>query len=150
MWYGRDVSYDYLRVFGFKCFVHIPKDERSKLDAKSKQCIFIGYGQDDFGYRCYDPVGKKLIRRRDVVFIEDQTIEDIDKVETSSSSSDGDLVDVDPIPMADGDTHESASQQEEQHEDDGESMNVDDRVDTNYDVVLPERSLERGEQLQLQ
>ena len=52
VWYGRDVSYDYLRVFGCKCFVHIPKDERSKLDAKSKECIFIGYGQDDFGYRC--------------------------------------------------------------------------------------------------
>ena len=112
----------------------------------NKLCIFVGYGQDDFGYRCYDPVGKKLIRSRDVVFIENQTIEDIDKVERSSSTSDGDLVDVDPIPMADGDIHESASQ----HEDVGESMNVDDRVDISYNVVLPETCLERGEQLPLQ
>ena len=44
-----------------------------------------------------DPVEKKLIRTRDVVFIEDQTIEDIDKVERSSSSSNNNLIDVDPI-----------------------------------------------------
>ncbi|KAK8548084.1 hypothetical protein V6N12_061007 [Hibiscus sabdariffa] len=37
------------------------KDERSKLDAKTHQCIFIGYGLDgEFGYRLYDPVQKKL------------------------------------------------------------------------------------------
>ena len=44
-----------------------------------------------------DPVEKKLIRTRDVVFIEYQTIEDIDKVERSSSSSNNNLIDVDPI-----------------------------------------------------
>ena len=66
--------------------------------------FFIGYGQDDFGYKCYDPLGKKLIRSRDVVLMENQTIEDIDKVERSSSSSNGDLVDVNPIPMADDDS----------------------------------------------
>jgi hypothetical protein len=51
--------------------MHIPKDERSKLDVKTRQCIFLGYGLDEFGYRLYDPVEKKLVRRRDVVFIED-------------------------------------------------------------------------------
>lgn len=43
--------------------------------------MFIGYGQDEFGYRFYDPVHKKLIRSRDVVFIEDQTIKDINKAD---------------------------------------------------------------------
>ncbi|KAA0051598.1 Retrovirus-related Pol polyprotein from transposon TNT 1-94 [Cucumis melo var. makuwa] len=38
-------------------FVHVPKDERSKLDAKTKPCVFLGYGQNEFGYRLYDPVG---------------------------------------------------------------------------------------------
>ena len=33
VWYGKDVSYDHLRVFGYKAFVHVPKDERSKLYA---------------------------------------------------------------------------------------------------------------------
>ena len=49
VWKGKDVSYNHLKVFGCKTFVHIPKDERSKLDRKSKQCIFFVYGRDDFG-----------------------------------------------------------------------------------------------------
>ena len=51
VWSGKDVSSGHLRVFGCKAFVHVPKDERSKLDVKTRQCIFIGYGQDEFGYR---------------------------------------------------------------------------------------------------
>nr|KYP48956.1 Retrovirus-related Pol polyprotein from transposon TNT 1-94 [Cajanus cajan] len=75
IWFGKNASYDHLRVFGCKAFVHIPRDERSKLDTKTRQCIFIGYGEDEFGYRFYDPVEKKLVRSRDVQFMEDQTIE---------------------------------------------------------------------------
>lgn len=64
----KDISFKHLRVFGCRAFVHIPKDETSKLDMKSKQCIFLGYGHEDFGYIFYDPVEKKLVRSRDVVF----------------------------------------------------------------------------------
>jgi len=74
IWFGKNVKYDHLRVFGCKVFVHVPKDERSKLDAKSRQCIFIGYDANEFGYRFYDPIEKKLVRSRDVKFMEDQTI----------------------------------------------------------------------------
>ena len=31
VWIGKDVSYSYLRVFGCRAFVHIPRDERSSL-----------------------------------------------------------------------------------------------------------------------
>lgn len=55
-WYGKEPSYNHLRVFGCKAFVHIPKDERSKLEVKTKQYVFVGYSQDEFGYRLYDPV----------------------------------------------------------------------------------------------
>nr|XP_016473832.1 PREDICTED: uncharacterized protein LOC107795672 [Nicotiana tabacum] len=48
VWFAKDVSYDHLRVFGCKACVHVPKDERSKLDVKTKLCIFIGYGQTSF------------------------------------------------------------------------------------------------------
>ena len=36
IWFGKNVKYDHLRVFGCKSFVHVLKDERSKLDAKSR------------------------------------------------------------------------------------------------------------------
>ena len=51
VWTWKDVSYDHLRVFGCKAFVHIPKDERSKLDGKAKPCIFLGYGHEEFEYK---------------------------------------------------------------------------------------------------
>lgn len=34
IWFGKNVKYDHLRVFGCKDFEHTPKDERSKLDVK--------------------------------------------------------------------------------------------------------------------
>lgn len=42
VWCDKDVSYDHLKVFGCKAFVHIPQDERSMLDSKTRQCIFLG------------------------------------------------------------------------------------------------------------
>ena len=41
--YGEKLKVEYLRVFGCAAYSHIPKDERSKLDAKARKCIFLGY-----------------------------------------------------------------------------------------------------------
>lgn len=41
-----------------------------KLDIKSKRCIFLGYGEDEFGYHLWDSITKKVIWSRDVVFNE--------------------------------------------------------------------------------
>ncbi|GJY76876.1 putative RNA-directed DNA polymerase [Tanacetum coccineum] len=99
VWSGKDVSYRHLRVFGCKASVHIPKDERSKLDVKGKPCVFLGYGQDEFGYRLYDPVQKKLVRSRDVVFEEDQTLKDVENAERETiPQHNDDLIDLDPVP----------------------------------------------------
>ena len=132
VWFDKDVSYDHLNVFGCKACVQVPKDERSKLNVKTKQCIFIGYVQDEFGYRFYDLVDKKLIRSRDVVFFEDQTIEDIDKTEKLDSYTDESLVDVDPIPIYDT----SSAHEGTQGNDNNESVEhiivpTDDVVDYN-------------------
>ena len=66
-------------MFGCKAFVHIPQYERLELDAKTRQCIFLGYGLDEFEYKLFNPIAKKVVRSCDVVFVEDQTIEDIVK-----------------------------------------------------------------------
>ena len=52
--------------------MHIPKDERHKLDSKCKKCILLGYGEKTKGYRLYDPVKKKVFYSRDVKFNEDE------------------------------------------------------------------------------
>ncbi|KAH0778754.1 hypothetical protein KY290_005181 [Solanum tuberosum] len=62
-------------------------DACSKLDAKTRQCILIGYGLDKFGYMLYDPIEKKLLRSRDILFMESETIENISKVEKLESSN---------------------------------------------------------------
>ena len=77
VWTGKRASYNHLKVFGCRAFVHIPKDERAKLDAKTKECIYLRSPKDEFGYRLWDPINKRVIRSREVVFFEDQTIEDI-------------------------------------------------------------------------
>ena len=66
----------------FRCwaFVHVPRDKRSKLDNKTKQCIFLDYSNEEFGYMLWDLATKKIIRSIDVVLFETQTLEDLDQV----------------------------------------------------------------------
>ena len=49
VWYGKKASYNHLKVFGCRAFVHIPKDERVKLDAKTKECIYLGLQRMNLG-----------------------------------------------------------------------------------------------------
>ena len=77
--------------------MHVPKDERSNLDAKSRQCIFTGYGENEFGYMFYDPLEKKLVRSCNVKFMEYQTIEDIDKVEKSTPKEENGVAEFQPV-----------------------------------------------------
>ena len=47
---GKEVSYQHLKVFGCLAYVHVAKERRGKLDPKTRPCIFLGYGDDEFGY----------------------------------------------------------------------------------------------------
>lgn len=58
-------------------FIHIPNEQRTKLDEKSCQCVFIGYGDEKFGYKIYDPFAKKASKNRDITFFEDHTRKDV-------------------------------------------------------------------------
>ena len=71
-----------MRVFGCKAFVYISKDERSNL-AKAKECTYLGSPRDELGFKLWDPINKKIVRSRDVVFFEDHTIHDIQRSEKS-------------------------------------------------------------------
>ena len=43
VWIRKEVDYSLMRIFGCPAYVHIPSEERSKLDSKSKKCIFLGF-----------------------------------------------------------------------------------------------------------
>ena len=69
-WTGSKPHVGGLRVFGCQAFVHIPKEERKKLDSKSRKCVLVGYGSTTKGYRLYDPLKRKVFHSRDVIFNE--------------------------------------------------------------------------------
>jgi len=69
VWYKKKASFNHLRVFRCKSFFHIPKDERKKLDVKAKECIYIGSPKDEFGYKLWDHIKKKVVRSRDCCII---------------------------------------------------------------------------------
>jgi hypothetical protein len=68
---GNQVNLQNLRIFGCMAHVHIPDGERQKLDKKSHKCMFMGYDLESKAYRLYDPIRKKIIISRDVIFDED-------------------------------------------------------------------------------
>jgi hypothetical protein len=59
-----------LRKFGCPTYIHVQSGERSKLDSKSRKCICLGLESGVKGYKLWDPVSKKKIISRDVVFDE--------------------------------------------------------------------------------
>ena len=69
-WYGKKPNVYHLRVFGCSAYIHIPKDERKKLNPKAKKCTFLGYGTSRKGYRLYNLKTSRIIHSRDVVFNE--------------------------------------------------------------------------------
>ena len=59
--------------------MHVPKEQRSKLDDTATLCIFIRYRDEGFSYKLWDSEKQKTIKSRDVVFYEHETIEDMEK-----------------------------------------------------------------------
>ena len=70
MWSGKPVDYARFRVFGCKAMAKIPDQKRKKLDKKSTECIFVGYADEQKGYRLFVKATKKIIVSRDVIFFE--------------------------------------------------------------------------------
>ena len=80
------MPYQHLRVFGCLTYMHVGKDHSSRLDNKSKPCICLGYSEDEFEYKMWDLLDKKMVRSHDVVFMEEWTTEELRKQKRVSSS----------------------------------------------------------------
>ncbi|PRQ35370.1 putative RNA-directed DNA polymerase [Rosa chinensis] len=59
------------RVFGCIAYVHLYKNQRSKLDARALKCVFVEYSSHQKGYKCYHPQSQKFYVTMDVTFSED-------------------------------------------------------------------------------
>lgn len=84
-WNGKKVCLSHLKVFGCISYVHIDSNARSKLNPKSRKCIVIGYGTDEFGYRFWDDQNWKIIRSRDVIFNEKVMYKDMLAAESDNT-----------------------------------------------------------------
>lgn len=59
------------RVFVCVSFVHLPKEQWTKLEPCALKCIFVGYTSTQKRYRCYHPPSHKMYVIMDVTFHED-------------------------------------------------------------------------------
>ena len=69
LFFGRKPDVSGMRVFGFKVYVHVPKQLRRKLDPLSTAGTFIGYEPNSKAYTVLMDTGKVQLSR-DVTFDE--------------------------------------------------------------------------------
>jgi hypothetical protein len=58
---GKKPSVDHLRIYGSPVYIHIPKENRTKLEPSGKKGTFVGYSETSKAYRIYVP-GQKFLR----------------------------------------------------------------------------------------
>jgi transposase InsO family protein len=99
MFFGRKPNLSCIRTFGQYAYVCVHKQQRLKLDEKSRKLRFIGYDDKSKGYRFVEPNSVKVVISRDARFLESV---DADSVVQSTGNPDssvqvkmpmGDLVD---------------------------------------------------------
>lgn len=76
LWHGRQRDLKIFRVFGCRAMVWQPDQKRKKLDAKSYPCVYLRYADDAKAYRLYDMQSRKIVISRDVIFLENENMND--------------------------------------------------------------------------
>jgi hypothetical protein len=70
-WSGYKPSVAHLRIFGCLAYSQVPESKRKKLDDRGEKCIFLGYSEESKAYKLYNPLTKKSVVSRDVIFDEE-------------------------------------------------------------------------------
>ncbi|KAJ8890784.1 hypothetical protein PR048_010293 [Dryococelus australis] len=70
VWTGRQTNISHLKAFGCKAMKLVPKQNRTKLDSISEECIFVGYSEESKAYRLINSTNpKRVLISRDVKFL---------------------------------------------------------------------------------
>ena len=69
-WCGKNSRISHLRSFGCIAYAHVLEETRIKLDDISQKCIFVGYSEESIAYKLYNPITKKYVINKDVLFKE--------------------------------------------------------------------------------
>ena len=64
-WNGVKPLVDHFRV-------HVPEERRTKLDNRSITCVLLGVSEESKGYKLFDPIAKRVVVSRDVIFEEEK------------------------------------------------------------------------------
>jgi hypothetical protein len=96
-WSNVKPSVHYFKVFGCLAYAHVTDLQRKKLDPKSIKCVHLGISEESKAYKLYDPIAKKIIVSRDVIFDEtkgwewngkpQKNLDTIDTIDTSGIAS---------------------------------------------------------------
>ena len=65
----------HLRIYACDAYAQVPKDERCKLDSKTKRSVFLGYGHRVKGYRLFDKAQRRIFYSRNGVLNEVRSTE---------------------------------------------------------------------------
>lgn len=82
LWTGKDIDVSHLKIFGCLAFSLKPKQKRCKLDMKTETLVFVGYPDNQKGYRLLNPKTGKVSTARNVKFLENVFLQDM-KVDKS-------------------------------------------------------------------
>ena len=51
----------HFHVFSYDAYAQVPKDQRGKMDSKSRRLVFVGYQISSTGYGLCDPTTKEVV-----------------------------------------------------------------------------------------
>ena len=86
VWRGVKPNVSHIREFGSSVYVNIPKE--GKCEPKPLKCVHVGFCEAQKAFRAWDPVDRKIIVTRDVIFQEPED----EKVVSSTPPSISDIV----------------------------------------------------------
>lgn len=152
-WYGKKPAVHHLRIFGCIVYVRDTTPHLKKLEDRGRKMIFIGYERGTKAYRAYDPITKRVLVTRDVVFDEQSQWDCGANHSDNETAVHDDIFTVEYItmastPAADGDTVGDGVPREqlpnpgaagEEAGSESEAGSQDDNLDADHDEDVPLR-----------